>query len=60
MFTSKVFFDQRSNRKQLNCDVSTSKKLNKSSFKNELLKDEWEEVLIKDNYQVNLFFLNFN
>lgn len=50
VFTSKVFFDQR-NRKQLHeCPIKKSQQ--QKSVSNEMTKDEWEAVIIKEYYQV--------
>lgn len=46
-YTSKVFFDQR-NKKLTSHDCPLKK--------NSLLKDEWEAVLVQDDYQVIIGF----
>ena len=52
--TSRVFFDQRSKKLTNAPDCQSVQKTLKANS-TELLKDEWEAVLVKDSYQVNAF-----
>ena len=55
--TSKVFFDQRSKMLTNGPDCPRAVKKTLKANSTELLKDEWEAVLVKDSYQVNDFLL---